>query len=73
MINVNIGHIVKLHRKQQKLEQADLAKKIEVSQPVLSRLENGAANWTVRRLLLTCNVLNIDINSLITQALSIYK
>ncbi len=69
MINNCIGFIIKFHREILKMEQAELAEKVGVSQPVISRLEKGEANWTVSRLCHVCDALNLDVKHVITQAL----
>jgi len=60
IINKHTGLIISIYREQKGLEQTELAKKVGVSQPVISRLESGAASWTVERFFSVCNALNID-------------
>jgi transcriptional regulator with XRE-family HTH domain len=60
MINEIIGHNVAFYRKQQGLEQTDLAEKLMLSQAVVSRLESGKAQWTVARMMRVCLILSID-------------
>lgn len=60
MINEIIGQNVAAHRIANGMDQADLAKKIKASQPVISRLESGSAQWTIERMILVCLVFGID-------------
>jgi transcriptional regulator with XRE-family HTH domain len=71
MINCRVGQMVKYYREIAKMEQSELAEKVGVSQPVISKLEGGSASWTISRLLKVCVVLKVSISDLIVVSLSI--
>jgi len=60
VINSIIGYGIADLRKQKDMEQSELAEIIGVSQPVISRLERGEAQWTVKRFLKVCSAFEID-------------
>jgi transcriptional regulator with XRE-family HTH domain len=61
----NVGKNIKKYRKQRNITQIDLAKKLNVSNAWLCKLENGNRNTTIFRLSEIANVLNITLMDLI--------
>ena len=61
----NVGKNIKQYRKQRNITQIDLAKKLNVSNAWLCKLENGNRNTTIFRLSEIANVLNIKLMDLI--------
>jgi transcriptional regulator with XRE-family HTH domain len=61
----NVGKNIKKYRKQRNITQIDLAKKLNVSNAWLCKLENGNRNTTIFRLSEIANVLNIKLMDLI--------
>jgi HTH-type transcriptional regulator/antitoxin HipB len=56
-----IGEIIRGRRKARRMSQAQLAKKLGVSQSRLSALEAGTAALTVDRLIALANVLDLQL------------
>lgn len=61
----NVGKNIKKYRKQRNITQIDLAKKLNVSNAWLCKLENGNRNTTIFRLSEIASVLNIKLIDLI--------
>ena len=58
------GEFIKEMRSKQKITQADLAKKIDISTSLISRIEKGERRPTQRTLLLLSNVFGVTIQVL---------
>lgn len=56
-----LGAAIRLVRKAQKLNQADLASKTSLRQPLISDLENGTINATVDTILKVLAALELDL------------
>ena len=54
------------YRKDNNMSQKDLAKKLEISQAMVSKLESGEYNPTIEFLFNTCRKLNLDITIKLT-------
>ena len=63
-----VGEVIVLRRKDLGLNQADLAKKIGVSQSAWSRVEKGLSNLTVEQLTKVASVLGVAPNQIIAEA-----
>lgn len=57
--NAMVGYELEKIRKNRGLDQNQLAEKIRVSQPVLSRLEKGKASVTIDQLFVICEALEV--------------
>ena len=59
-INRQIARLVRGFREEQQHRQSDIAALVGLSVAQYSRLESGAAEWTVERLLSVCRVLGVS-------------
>ena len=59
------GAFIREGRISKKLSQQDLAKKLGITQPFLSRLEQGARNIDFEQAVAICSALDLDINDFI--------
>ncbi|WP_017754076.1 helix-turn-helix domain-containing protein [Calidifontibacillus oryziterrae] len=62
MNNLAIGRLVKQLRKEKKITVSEFAKKIEISQPSLSRIENGIQELSFSLLANICYELNMTMS-----------
>lgn len=61
----NVGHNIKKYRKLRNISQKEMAKKLNVTNTWLCKLENGNRNTTIFRLMEIANILNINLLDLI--------
>lgn len=63
-----VGHVLQHHRKQQKLEQSQMAELIGVSQSAFSRIESGATAISVAQLRKIAPLLGLQPGEILQQA-----
>ncbi|MBB6522290.1 helix-turn-helix domain-containing protein [Pseudoteredinibacter isoporae] len=63
-----VGYQIEKLRDQRGYDQATLARKAGLSQPVLSRLEKGVASITMDQLFMLANALNVSPSEIIKEA-----
>lgn len=61
---LRVGRNIELYRKHRKLEQAQLAKLVDKTQPRISELEKGKTNARISTLVEIANALDKDIKDL---------
>lgn len=64
---MNIGTLLRSHRKQQKLTLKEVAERASISEGFLSQVENEVNSPSVNTLIRICNALNIEAGELLTQ------
>ncbi len=60
-----IGKNIQAHRKEQKMTQAELAKRCQISVIHVSHIENGSVAMSLKTLLSVCRVLNTTPNDIL--------
>src|SRR5690606_11567057 len=66
--NSLVGYELEKARKQLGIEQAELAARCDMSQPVLSRLERGKASITIDQLFILCRALGVSPEQIVHSA-----
>lgn len=61
-VNEHIGQMVKINRENRRLSQAEMAEKMNVSQPYLSAIETGKQTVSIDQLVRIANILQCAID-----------
>lgn len=64
---MNIGTLLRKHRKEKKLTLKSVAEKASISEGFLSQVENDVSSPSVETLIRICNALGVEAGSLLTQ------
>ena len=72
-LSIKIANSISFRRKELGLSQSELAKKLDVTQPVVSKLESGDINYTIRTIIETFNTLDLDFDFLIGKEIERYQ
>jgi transcriptional regulator with XRE-family HTH domain len=64
---MSLGHLLRTHRKEQKLTLKAVAERASISEGFLSQVENDVNSPSVDTLIRICNALDVDPGKLITQ------